>query len=196
MKTRSSRMEDGGWRVRSALECDGPPPPFPTSALVCPAESARGLAQSKTYRIALAFCLLTSAFCLRAWGQYSIDWYQISGGGGTSTGGVYSVSGTIGQYDAGNTMGGGNYAVTGGFWSLLAVVQTPGAPVLMITHSGGSVIVSWPMSPSGFTVQQNSNLANPAGWSAYGGAVSTNNGVTSITVTPLAGNLFFRLYHP
>ena len=33
--------------------------------------------------------------------QYSIDWYKIAGGGGTSTGGTYAVSGTIGQHDAG-----------------------------------------------------------------------------------------------
>jgi hypothetical protein len=64
--------------------------------------------------------------------QYSIDWYKISGGGGTSNGGVYSVSGTIGQHDAGGPMTGGNYSLTGGFWALYAV-QTPGAPLLTIT---------------------------------------------------------------
>jgi hypothetical protein len=32
---------------------------------------------------------------------YSIDAYKIAGDGGTSTGGVYSVSDTIGQPDAG-----------------------------------------------------------------------------------------------
>jgi hypothetical protein len=128
--------------------------------------------------------------------QYSIDWYKIAGGCGTSTGGGFSVSGTIGQHDAGNAMSGGNYAVTGGFWSLLAVVQTPGAPLLTITHSGNNVIVSWPVSPGGFTVQQNGNLANAAGWSTNGGTVSTNNGVNSITLTPPAGNLFFRLSNP
>lgn len=127
---------------------------------------------------------------------YSVDWSTVDGGGGTSTGGVYAVSGTIGQPDAGNAMSGGNYIVTGGFWSVLAVVQTPGAPLLRITHSGSSVIVSWPSSPGGFTVQQNNNLANPAGWSAYSGTMSTNNGVISITVTPPVGNLFLRLYHP
>jgi len=58
---------------------------------------------------------------------YSIDWYTIDGGGGTSTGGVYAVSGTIGQPDAGGPMTGGNYSLTGGFWSLIAAVQT-GAP--------------------------------------------------------------------
>src|SRR5260370_6126541 len=38
--------------------------------------------------------------------NYSIDWFTIDGGGGTSTGGVYSVSGTIGQPDAGHLSGG------------------------------------------------------------------------------------------
>ena len=52
--------------------------------------------------------------------SYSIDWYKIAGGGGTSTGGVYSVSGTIGQPDASGAMTGGNYSVTGGFWSIIS----------------------------------------------------------------------------
>ena len=65
---------------------------------------------------------------------YSINWYKIAGGGGTSTGTVYSVSGTIGQPDASGPMTGGGYSVTGGFWSLIGVVQPlPGAPFLMIT---------------------------------------------------------------
>jgi hypothetical protein len=40
--------------------------------------------------------------------NYEISWFTIDGGGGTSTGGVYTVSGTIGQPDAG-TMAGGPY---------------------------------------------------------------------------------------
>ena len=50
--------------------------------------------------------------------QYAIDWHTIDGGGGTSTGGVYSVSGTVGQPDAGGPMTNGQYSVTGGFWAL------------------------------------------------------------------------------
>ena len=50
---------------------------------------------------------------------YSIDWYIVAGGGGTSAGtngaSVYSVSGTVGQQDASGAMAGGNYSVTGGF---------------------------------------------------------------------------------
>src|SRR5947208_12407277 len=80
---------------------------------------------------------------------YSIDWFTIDGGGGTSTGGVYSVSGTIGQPDAG-AMSGGNYSLTGGFWSLFAV-QMPGAPLLSIAlTTTNSALVSWPSSSTGF----------------------------------------------
>ena len=35
----------------------------------------------------------------------------------------------------------------------------------------------------------------PAGWSAYGGTVSTSNGTNSITLTPPTGNQFYRLRH-
>jgi len=54
--------------------------------------------------------LALMAFCTKVQAQpYSIDWHKVSGGGGTSTGGVYSVSGTIGQHDAGGPMIGGAY---------------------------------------------------------------------------------------
>lgn len=71
-----------------------------------------------------SIAILSALVTLSAYAQYSIDWYTIDGGGGTSTGGLYSISGTIGQPDAGETMTGGTYSLTGGFWSLVAV-QTP-----------------------------------------------------------------------
>jgi hypothetical protein len=144
----------------------------------------------------LCFCFLLSAFCFRASAQnYSIDWYKISGGGGASSGGEYSVSGTIGQHDAGGAMSGGAYALTGGFWSLISVVQTPGLPLLTITHAGNTVTISWP-NTTACTLQQNGNLAVPANWAASAYTVTTNNGTCSVTITPPAGNVFFRLYNP
>src|ERR1035437_3944055 len=127
--------------------------------------------------------------------SYSVDWYKIAGGGGTSTGGLYSVSGTIGQPDASGAMTGGNYSLTGGFWSLINFVQTTGAPTLSITHSGNSVIVSWPTPSASWTLQQNGNLAGGS-WATSGYLVSTNGGINSITITSPAGNLFFRLSNP
>jgi hypothetical protein len=141
----------------------------------------------------LIFSLLIPAI---SFGQpYSIDWFKISGGGGTSTGGVYQVSGTIGQPDAGVAMTGGNYSLTGGFWSLISVVQTTGLPKLCITHSGNSVIVSWPNTGS-CTLQQNANLALASGWAPTGYQISAANGTNSVTITLPAGNLFFRLSNP
>ena len=124
--------------------------------------------------------------------SYSIDWYKVAGGGGTSTGGTYTVSGTIGQHDAGGLLTGGNYSLTGGFWALISVVQTPGLPNLIITHTGNSVIVSWPNTGS-YTLQQNSNLANALGWATSGYTITPSNGTNSITITSPVGNLFFRL---
>ena len=145
--------------------------------------------------IALIF-LLVLAFSICAPAQtYSIDWYKIAGGGGTSTGGTYQVTGTIGQHDAGGPMTGGSYSLTGGFWALISVVQTPGLPNLTVTHSGNNVIVSWPDTGS-YTLQQNSNLAASAGWTTSGYTITTASGTNSITITPPTGNLFFRLSNP
>lgn len=46
---------------------------------------------------------------------YTIDWWTTDGGGGTSAAGGYSLSGSIGQAEAGE-MSGGGYTVNGGFW--------------------------------------------------------------------------------
>ena len=145
--------------------------------------------------------LLPSAFCLRALGQsYTVDWYKISGGGGTSTGGTYQVSGTIGQPDASGAMTGAAmtgtnyYSVTGGFWSIVSVVQTPGVPKLTITHGGNTVTVFWPDAATNtYTLQQNGNLALTNGWTTSGYTITPANGTNSVTLTPPAGSLFFRL---
>src|SRR5437870_6981788 len=105
--------------------------------------------------IGLLLLLLLPASSLAQ--NYSMDWFTVDGGGGTSTGGVYAVSGTIGQPDAGGAMTGGSYSVDGGFWSLYAV-QTPGAPLLSISYAGNQAIVSWPILATGWTLQTNNNL--------------------------------------
>jgi hypothetical protein len=69
----------------------------------------------------LALLLIMSAPALS---QYSIDWYTIDGGGGTSTGGPYTLTGTIGQPDAAWSIG-GIYELLGGFW--------PGGPLPQYT---------------------------------------------------------------
>ena len=143
-------------------------------------------------RVVVCFCALLPAACLAS--PYLIDWYKVAGGGGTSTGGSYSVSGTIGQHDAGARMTGGNYSLTGGFWALITVTQTPGAPTLYVSHAGSAVTVYW-QAVSGWSLQQNNNLALPAGWSVNS-SWTNSNGTNYLNVTSPAGNLFFRLSNP
>jgi len=144
-------------------------------------------------KMIILFLGLLIATCSHAQ-TYTIDWYKIAGGGGTSTGATYQVTGTIGQPDASGAMTGGNFSLTGGFWSLISVVQTAGLPNLTITHAGNSVIVSWP-NPGSYTLQQNNNLAGGS-WTTSGYSINTANGTNSVTITPPTGNLFFRLSQP
>lgn len=49
-------------------------------------------------------------------GPYGLDWWTVDGGGYTfSTGGAYTLGGTVGQPDAG-VLTGGDYTLGGGFW--------------------------------------------------------------------------------
>jgi hypothetical protein len=151
----------------------------------------------KTENRLFLMCVLVGLIILPASAiaqTYTVDWYKIAGGGGTSTGGTYQVTGTIGQPDASGAMTGGQYSVTGGFWSLISVVQMPGVPNLLIVPNGAnSVKILWPdPATNSFTLQQNGNLAT-ANWVTSGYAITTASGTNSITITPPTGNLFFRL---
>ena len=88
-------------------------------------------------------------------------------------------------------MTGGYFSLTGGFWALLSVLQTSGAPTLYLSHSGNTVTVYWP-AVAGWSLQQNNNLAAPASWSVNG-SWTTSNGTNYLTITQPAGDLFFRL---
>jgi hypothetical protein len=128
--------------------------------------------------------------------SYSIDWFTIDGGGGTSTGGVYSVSGTIGQPDAGH-MSGGNYTIDGGFWGIIAAVQTPGSPLLRVFLTAtNTVVVAWPSPSTGFNLQQNPVVNNAGSWTSVTNAPVTVGSEQQVIVAPPIGNKFFRLKNP
>jgi len=130
-------------------------------------------------------------FGFGALAQYAINWHTIDGGGGTSTGGVYSVSGTIGQPDASQqTMSGGNYLLTGGFWALYAV-QTPGAPTLTIVPAGpGQAAISWSPNNTNYVLQESLSLS-PAAWTS-----SPSGSTNPIVVLADVPTKFYRLFKP
>jgi hypothetical protein len=145
------------------------------------------LAQS-VLGVSLGFFLMTENVIAQ---NDAIDWRQIAGGGGTSTGGAYSVTGTIGQFGASMALIGGNFSLTGGFWSLTADVQNTNAPSLFIDDTGGNLIIHW-QAQTGWVLQENRSLSQPTGWTNSFGLV-TVNGISFHGVANPPSALFFRL---
>ncbi len=52
---------------------------------------------------------------IAAAGGFEIPWHTVDGGGGTSSGGGFVLSGTAGQPDAGDLTG-GDFVLRGGYW--------------------------------------------------------------------------------
>ena len=81
---------------------------------------------NERYRIIRAAAIpILAASAASAGPQYALAWFTIDGGGGTSDGGAYKASGTIGQHDASPPLTGGNYTLTGGFWAAAGLAPGP-----------------------------------------------------------------------
>lgn len=94
---------------------------------------------------------------------YNLGWPTTDGGGGTSTAGVYTVTGTISQPTAAR-VNSSDFTIDGGFWSIAAAIQEPGAPPLSVRFTQtNTVVVSWPMTWPGFTLLENPDL-NTTNW--------------------------------
>ena len=124
--------------------------------------------------------------------NYSVDWYTIDDGGGTSSGGTFSLTGTIGQPDASVLpMTNVQYSVTGGFWALPIAVQVTNAPLLTITPAGpGLATISWAPNTPGFVLQYSPTMM-PANWQD---AASGSQNPVTVPATVPAG--FYRLFKP
>src|SRR5258708_31682327 len=87
-----------------------------------------------------AFCALWVIVQGSLCGQdFMLDWFALAGGGGDSSGVDFELSATIGQSDADtNTLRGGDFALTGGFWSVVTVVETSNAPALSVRLDQGN----------------------------------------------------------
>jgi len=93
----------------------------------------------KTTLFAILFAALLG-ITGHAHAQYDLSWRTVDGGGGTSTGGAYSLSGTIAQPDAGN-LSGGTYALAGGFWPGAGGVNQPTCPADISPQPSGNGII-------------------------------------------------------
>ena len=136
--------------------------------------------------ICAACALSATPIHAQSGGQFELSWSTIDGGGGRSSGGQFTLNGTIGQPDAG-VLAGGNFKLDGGFWSGVTVQQTSGAPILKIKLIGGGLaVLSWPVSVTGFTLEQTATVAQPNSWSATPQSVVDTATEHTVTV-PAAG---------
>jgi hypothetical protein len=151
----------------------------------------------KSPLLLLSLLLISFSSVVRAQTNYAIPWFKIAGGGAMqSTGGVYALSGTIGQPDAGRVAStNDSFRIEGGFWAI--AIQQAGYPVLNVERSGTNALVSWVSADTGFILQSVTNLATPTSWSDAG-LSPVVSGTTNVVTVPLnpAARTFFRLRRP
>jgi hypothetical protein len=68
-------------------------------------------------------------------------------------------------------------------------------PALSIKQAGGSVLIDWPASASGFHLQQNPDLGT-TNWVANSSSVTSTGGTNEVSISPTNGSMFFRLVSP
>lgn len=146
----------------------------------------------------LARLLSLLAGVAAAHAQLAVPWHTVDGGGGTSTGGVFRVSGSIGQPDAGPSMSGGIFSVVGGFWSMVAAVQTPEAPTLSVFRTAtNTVVVAWPLPAEGWVLEATNALPSlPVAWPQIPPPYQTNGPNLQFIEPAPVGKKFYRLHKP
>lgn len=123
---------------------------------------------------------------------YTLDWSTLDNGGGHSAGGAYTVAGTIGQTDTAKLTGGA-YAITGGFWSLPELLQTPGGPPLQYLTITGTVYLAWPAPSPGWRLETSTNLT---AWSTVPGTPTLSGNYNLVTPEFSAARRYYRLAFP
>jgi hypothetical protein len=136
-------------------------------------------------------CFLLFASCAFAQ-QFSIGWAKITGGSSTSSGGAYSVSGSISPAVAG-AVSGGNYTLGNSYWGIIAGVQSPGVQ-LAITAAGLLLNGNFELEVNGnlgqtYMLQASTNLTD---WVTVLTFTCTNSPM--VVADPDAGNHQRRFY--
>ncbi len=131
-------------------------------------------------------CLLLGLLCLLislpACAQYSIPWWTVAGGGGQSSGGDFSVTGTIGQSDAG-VLQGGALAINGGFWHGGAL---PVPSITSFTPESGEAGTTVTITGSAFT---GATAVTFGGTAALGFAVYDDNTIFATVASGATGTI-------
>ena len=68
------------------------------------------------FTLAGLLALILVSVVLAAPQAFDLSWWTVDGGGGSSEGGDYALSGSIGQPDTSPLMSGGDFTIVGGYW--------------------------------------------------------------------------------
>jgi hypothetical protein len=132
-------------------------------------------------RLCITNPMQTAALIIRN-GTFALSGDGAGNGGDLVVDNIYLTNST-GQF----VNNGGSLDVKGRIFTL--------PPALTASRSPGLVTISWPAwSPWPYwELQTNSDLTKPNGWTADGVSPTANGGINSVSVTPNATKLFFRL---
>ena len=140
-------------------------------------------AQSHTLCYALLLTLAAAGVHAQ---DYTIDWHTIDGGGGTSRGGSYELSGTIGQPDAAPApLVGGEYELVGGFWPGWIVSSDNTLPAISIQWTPSGLIISWPPDAAGAQLEESADLT--------GNSWLPSSVINGSPIVPADRVMFYRL---
>ena len=97
----------------------------------------------------------------------------------------------------GNVLIGGDFDIVNGVARprVARLYGDSAAPSLSIARSNAFVIVSWPSPSTGFVLQQNSDLKT-TNWTTPSETVADNGMTKFISVSPVPGARFYRLFKP
>ena len=142
-------------------------------------------------RIGLIITLLGSLIEPAA-GDFSISPSYTLLGGGSISGGEFSIDAVIGETDASEAIGGG-FALLGGHLPWTQILDT--SPQMFIARRGMVLTLMWPLSASNYRLQTRSRLEETP-WSS--GAIAPEiQGSFYVATVPVTEQLqFFRLIRP
>jgi hypothetical protein len=121
---------------------------------------------------------------------------SVVGGGVTVPTGMTSAQVLVYSYALGTVTVTGFLEATARTATIHIVSSIPVATSLQITPLLGAVQLTWPTNASGYLLETNSNLANPAGWSVWTSDYSILSTNFSVTTPTTNSAQFYRLRLP
>ena len=126
--------------------------------------------------------------------DFAVGQGVMSSGGGTSTNGTFSITGIIGQSDAGARLMGGVFAVEGGFWGAVTLLQTPGLPLsLQLLQASSTLVFSWPVTGETYVLESSPVVGPAAAWIPVSALVESGAQYRFVLLPQQPGQRYFRL---